>query len=227
MNTSESQLQTAPVIHIPSSAGSGPLVTRRLVVILLEAEEEAVLASRILVLASARYQRVLLLGVCLDPSRQTELRRRLVTIAAFLREKRLPTEANLSQSRQGLSVEIRIERGKDWIEKIKAVLRPDDALACYDEQNTGRGKKRLCDVLSSNLELPIYVFSGLHPSDPIQRNILSQAASWLGSIASLGGFFLLQARILGATQGALQTLLLILTLLAEVGVIWIWNSLFM
>jgi hypothetical protein len=226
MHTSYSPLQTAAAIHVPSSRDPGEVIDQRLVVIMLEADEEAVLASRILVLAGTRYQHVLLLGVCPDPLRQTELRRKLVTIAAFLRQQRLPAESHLSQSLQSLSVEITIERGRDWIERIKTVLQPDDEVACYDAQNVGRQPKPLCDILSSELEFPIYVLSDLRPSGPARQQLLSQATSWLGSIAAIGAFFLLQARIAAVVQGWAQSCLLLVTLFAEVSIVWIWNSLF-
>ena len=177
-------------------------------------------------LAGKDCRNVLLVGVCPDALRQTELRRRLVTIGAFLREQTLPGTTRTARSQEELCVEVRIEHGKDWIQRIRMTLRPGDTLACYEGQEAAKPRRQLCDILSSNLESPIYVFSQLTPPQSSHRTVLSEATSWLGSLAGIGAFFLLQVRIVTAIQGATQSVLLLLTLFAEVGVIWIWNSLF-
>ncbi len=202
------------------------VIASRLVVVMLEPDEEAMLAGRILTLAGEDCRNVLLVGICPDALRQTELRRRLVTIAAFLREQTLPGTTRTARSQEELCVEVRVEHGKDWIQRIRMTLQPGDMLACYEGQEAGGLRRQLCDVLSSNLEPPLYVFSQLAPPRSSRRTLLSQATSWLGSLAGIGTFFLLQVRIVTAIQGATQSILLLVTLFAEVGVIWIWNSLF-
>lgn len=226
MNKADSQFQDSAVMSGQALAEPDGLITSRLVVVMLEPDEEATLAGRILMLAGKDCRNVLLVGVCPDALRQTELRRRLVTIAAFLREQTLPGTTRTARSEEELCVEVRIEHGKDWIQRIRMTLQPGDTLACYEGQEAAKPRRQLCDILSSNLESPIYVFSQLTPPQSSHRTLLSQATSWLGSLAGIGTFFLLQVRIVTVIQGGTQTVLLILTLFAEVSVIWIWNSLF-
>ena len=213
MNRPDSRFQTVPLVPLPPPDASPPVAAKRLIAVIPYADEEAALASRILTLARPRGLQVLLFGICPDPDEEAGLRRKLVTIAAFIRDERL-------------SVEIRMEHGKDQIEKVKAILRHDDMLACYAEQNVGPWHKSLSDALLSSVDIPIYILSGLRPSRPTRKNLFLQAVSWLGSIAAIGGFFLLQVKITEATDGWVQTALLLLTLFVEVGLIWTWNSLF-
>ncbi len=228
MNRADPQFQDSAVMSRQALAEQDAVIASRLVVVMLEPDEEATLAGRILMLAGKDCRNVLLVGVCPDALRQTELRRRLVTIAAFLREQRLPDTSRTARSQEDLCVEVRIEHGKDWIQRVKMTLQPGDTLACYEGQEAAKPRRQLCDVLSSNLEssTSIYVFSQLTPPRSSRRTLLSQATSWLGSLAGIGTFFLLQMRIVTAIQGGTQSVLLLLTLFAEVGVIWIWNSLF-
>ena len=74
--------------------------------------------------------------------------------------------------------------------------------------------------------MSIYTFTGLHGPEKSRQPVVSQALSWIGSLAAVGGSLLLQARIVTAVQGGAQTALLLLTVIAEVGLIWVLNSLF-
>lgn len=186
----------------------------RLVVVIREAEEEAVLAGRIQELARQRCLSVLLVGIARDAASEAALRRSLVTIAAFLK-------ANSHAS----APEIRIEQGRDWISKVRAVLTPGDTLACYSEQKAGILERPLSDTLATGLNMPVYTFAGLRGDGIRRQTMLAQIVSWAGSLASIGAFVLLQARIVMAVQGWLQSVLLLGTLLAEVGVVWLVNSL--
>ncbi len=226
MNRSDPLVETASLIRLPSTDNSDPAETARLVVVILNTEEEAALAGRILTLVQPNKLHVLLLGVCSDRAKATELRRKLVTIAAFIRDESRLGGADSKGNNSGLNVEIEVAQGKGWIAQTKALLRPTDRLACYSEQSVGGRGKPLSDVLSSHFNMPLYVFSGLSASLPAQRNIFSQAASWICPIASIIGFLLLQIRIAGTVYGWAQTVLLLLTIFAEIGLIWIWNSLF-
>jgi hypothetical protein len=226
MDRSDHLLETASLIRLHPDDNSNPAATARLVVVILDIEEEAALAGRILTLAQPDRLRVLLLGISSDSARVTELRRKLVTISAFVRDESRFASANSQETKRSLNIEIRLVHGNSWIAKIKDILQPTDRLACYSEQNIGSRGKSLSDVLSSNFKMPIYVFSGLSASRPPRRDILLQSASWLAPILSIIGFLLLQIRIAGTMQGWAQTALLLLTVFAETCLIWICNSLF-
>lgn len=186
----------------------------RLVVVMRQVEEEALLAGRIQEVARQRGLSVLLLGVARDAASEAALRRSLVTIAAFL-------EANS----RACAPEIRIEQGRDWISKVRAILAPGDMLACYSEGRAGMLERPLSDVLASGLSMPVYTFAGLRGEGGRRPSILAQVVSWAGSLGSIGAFMLLQARIVIGIQGWPQSVLLLITLLAEVGTVWLVNSL--
>lgn len=98
-------------------------------------------------------------------------------------------------------------------------------LACYSEEETGVFERPLSDILSTRLRMPIYAFAGLRAEQGHRQSRLAQAASWAGSLASIGGFLVLQARIVTTIQGWPQSVLMLAALAAEVAVIWLVNSL--
>lgn len=215
MNRTYSDLQNPSRLDLTTTSDVSQANVRRLAMILFEVEEEALLARQILEMTGLRNLSVLLIGVALDPTDESRLRRRLARLAGFLRD----------QTNSATQVQIRMEAGRDWMGGIRRFLRPDDMLGCYSEQTVGALERPLCDVLSSNMNLPVYAFSGLRSPRQHRRNRLSQAVSWLGSLASLGGFFLIQARIVSQIQGWTQAVLLLLLLFAEAGLLWFLNSL--
>jgi hypothetical protein len=187
-------------------------IAPKLIVVVSGIAEEAALARRILVLASARDLPLLLLGVCAESDGELELRRKLVILAAFTRD-------------QGLSVEIRVESGKDWVRKVAAVWNEGDLLACYAGENSGTQRNSLSDLLSSNLGIPVYLFTGLDTSRPDRNGIFSQIVSWIGSVAIILGFLWFQMKVTPPGTNGAYPVWLILSVLVEIGMIWLWNSL--
>ncbi len=224
MNELKSAVRSPSQISVKPMSAPRTEPVRRLAVVILDTEEEALLASRILELATPLGLPILLLGVAVDPADEKKVRRKLVTIAAFLRE----GDARLEKpgSRCGIQIEMQIVQGRDWPTKIKASLSRDDMLACYSEQVVGRQQRPLTDILASSTAAPIYSFSGLRVSEQSRQSMLAQAGAWIASLASIGGCFLVQARIVMSVQGWAQTVLLLVTLFAEAGLIWLVNSLF-
>ena len=219
MNRIASDLQVSSVVHLAPEANCAVAGPERAVVVILDAEEEALLASRILEFVHVRGLPVLLVGVVQNATSEAALRRHLVTIAAFLREETARMGATLAP------VEIQMERGRDWIGHIKSQLHPGDRLACYSEQTAGILGRPLSEILASGLSMPIYTFEGLRRQRHNRQNHVAQVASWGASFASIAGFFVLQARIVSSVQGGIQTVLLLITLGAEAGLIWLVNSL--
>ena len=215
MNRTDARLRMSSAPDM-TTAGNVPVTgLRRLAVVLFEVDEEALLARQIRDVVKVRELSVLLIGVAPDPAGEAQLRRKLARIAAFLDD----------QNSRATRTQVRMEVGKDWIGGIEAFLYRDDMLACYAEQTVGVRERPLCDVLSSDLHLPIYTFSGLQGPRPHRRNYVLQIVSWLFSLASLGGFFVLQARIVTVMQGWTQSVLMLIVLLAEAGLLWLINSL--
>ena len=86
MNQLHSAVQAPAETHVANYAIPPAKNRPRLVVVIREVEEEALLAGRIQELARARGLPVLLLGVARDSSTEAKLKRGLITIAAFLRD---------------------------------------------------------------------------------------------------------------------------------------------
>jgi hypothetical protein len=183
------------------------------VVVIPSLADEAVLAGRILSLASGRGRDVLLLGVGAGPGQDFELRRKLVTLAAFLRE-------------GGSRVEFKVEAARDWMQKLKTIVGPDDMLACCLEPDGCGARTSLNVALSSQFKLPVYVFLGEEPSTRSKESVPAQMASWVGSLAIILAFLWLQIQIVQAGASATYTILLILATVSEIGAIWLWNSSF-
>ena len=220
MNRLDSELRISASMDQAPVSMSPFQYNQRLVVVILGVEEEALLASRILELNKSRGLPVILTGIVLDAADGARLRRKLVTLVAFLKD------GQLTGNNKAWQVEIRMEQGRDWIGKIKSSLHPYDMVACYEEQTIGALRRPLSDILTSSLNVPIYTFAGLRQERATGRQLLSQAISWGGSLASIGGFLMLQARIVVLVQGGMQTVLLLLTLFAEVGLLWFVNCYF-
>ena len=187
-------------------------IKHKLIVVMPDIAEEVSLAGRILELAGAHDLRVLLLGICPERAGELELRRKLVILAAFIGD-------------QGLPVDIKVENGKDWLGKIAAVWDEGDLLACYAGEKFGRQRNSLSDVLSSDLDIPIYVLSGLDAPCRSGNSLLSQVVSWIGSIIVIAGFLWFQIKLGQPGNNAAYPVWLMVSVLAEIAVIWLWNSL--
>jgi hypothetical protein len=89
----------------------------------------------------------------------------------------------------------------------------------------GLWRKPLGQALVSDLNTPVYLFSGFYPELPTpSASLTTRALSWLIPLAILAGFFLIQVQIDQAVTGWLRTTLLSLSIVAEFGMVWIWNQ---
>jgi hypothetical protein len=211
MNTPESHVSPIAVAPWANSKDCARAATSKLVVVVSTVSEEAALAGRILEQAKAAGQPALLLGISPTPDGEAELRRSLVMVQAFM-------------SAQGQSVELKSDSGIGWLDRIKAECAPSDQVACYAEMGVGMWNQPLSDILARALQVPIHDFSELRLAPSSRGSILAQAGAWIGSIATIGGFLALQAKIVLEMQGPAQGTALIVTLLPEVALILLWNS---
>ncbi len=224
MNQTHTDVQVSPSVQLTAVRRSPEVKAQRLVVAIRDVEEEASLASRILELAQPRGLSILLFGIAPDPMEEASLRRQLVTIAAFVEAEY--SRMGLARSGAGRSqrVDIRIECGREWLAKLRSLLQPGDLLACHSEDRVGLLERPMSDILSSNLTMPIYTLSGLNSEHRQPRSYVAQAAAWLISLASIAGFFVMEARVVTAIQGWEQSALLLVALIGEAGLIWVVNS---
>ncbi len=198
----------------------------RLVVVVQDGAKAAFLANRVLDMAYRRGLGIRLLGATPDPDGAARLRRQLVTIAAFIRQEQGRLEFVEGRGPRGKAPEIAIESSRDWLHGIKVTLHTGDIVVCEDGQAMGMGGRMLNDVLASTLNVPIFILTALQSPQSHPGRPLSRIAAWVCSVASIGGFLLLQAQIVTQVQGFTQTALLILALGAEVAWLWFLNRLF-
>ncbi len=211
MNTSHPDVRTVSNTPWALTDKYAPAETPRLVVVVSAVTEEAALAARILAQTKTVSQPVLLLGVAATREAENDLRRGLATVQAFI-------------AGQGHPVDLRSESGRGWLQRVRAEYRPVDQLACYEEESASLWSEPLSDVLARSLEAPVCDFSALHSPVAGGRITLSRAGAWLGSLGLIAGFLVLQARIVIAMQGLTQSLVLVVTFLAEIVLILLWNS---
>jgi hypothetical protein len=210
MTTSDHRIEMRPLPVMMGFPSPKVDTEGRLVVVLTACVDEVLLAGHILDVAGMRG--VLLLGISLDFVREAELRRSFALLAAFIRSK-------------GNSVEIIMEHGPDWWQRIPSYLTSDDLLSCCLDQEAPASRRRLHDLLAVNLDRPVYLFSGAEPWPEAARSYGRRLAPWLSSLAVIVGFLILQISVSRLSFGASTNLLLILSLLPEVGLIWLCNSL--
>jgi hypothetical protein len=166
---------------------------------------------RVWELAKAPGAHVKLLGLCNDETQEPSLRRRLVTMCAIV-------------NYGNVSAEAEVTFGNDWVDAVKSRRQAGDMVVCFAEQRAGLLQRPLSQILQSDLDIPLYILSGLYPPKDSSSRWLVRAAAWIGSIAIIAGFFVLQTRISLLTDWS-QTILMLLSTAVEVWAIWIWNSL--
>ena len=187
---------------------------RRLIVIVPESEVDSALTARkIWELANALESRVQFLGLSKDAEHEPSVRRQVVTLSAMVGDENIPVES-------------KIEIGNDWLNAVKSEWHEGDVIVCYAEHRSGLTRRPLSQILESNLNATVYVLGGFHQEVHMRASWIFDTLAWAGSIAIILGFFWLQSK-LGqfSTDWAYSTLLYI-SLFAEAGSIWAWNSLF-
>src|SRR5215208_727697 len=185
---------------------------RRLIILIPPNSDCTSVTRRICKLAGETDSDIQLLGLCKDPNQEMALRRELVTVAALIRDAKV-------------FVDMKVEVGTDWLNLVKRNYQDGDILVCLAEQPMGIRRRPLSQILESTLKAPIYILSETKLIQP-QSGLLSQAIIWSGFIAIIAAFFILQVKLTQLPKDWFQTLLFVLLLIPEVGLIWVWNSLF-
>jgi len=186
----------------------------RLLVLIPSVEADlTAITRRVWELADAIGVQVLFLGLYSDPAQELGLRRELVTMSAMVKDERVSANAE-------------VFFGKDWVDAVRMRSQTGDMVMCLAEQRVGLSQKPLSQILQSELHLPIYILSDLYPQNISNSNWLTQIIAWTGSAAIIFAFFLLQVRIDHLVKDWAHIVLLLLTIPAEVLIIWGWNSFF-
>lgn len=204
INPSPISLQDTPPVGVES--------TPCLLILVPSETDYSAATQRIWELAHATNMHVLLIALCQDPSEEPGLRRRLVTLASLLQH-------------GNVAVETKVIVGTNWVAAVKNHYEAGDRIVCFAEQRTGLLQRPLSQILESNIKAPLHILSGLTPPKS-KSSRLSQISSWLGFLVIIIGFGLLQTKVIQLSGSSLQSILLILSILPEFWLIWVWNSLF-
>ena len=182
-----------------------PFPVRRLLVLIPDSVFiPSELAERIWQLSSSTHSQVLLLGLCPNPTMQLMLRRQLVTLAGSIRD-------------NSVTVEILMETKKRWSKNVEQLWQPGDLVVGLAQKRGGCYHQELSEIQQSNLQIPVYILSDLHLESYEKMSFLSEAALWLG------GSFWIQIQITHLPQNWGQTVLLCLSVFAEIAILWAWN----
>ncbi|MBV5323263.1 hypothetical protein JZU51_00560 [bacterium] len=203
----------SPVFTLSSSTYSEPETSRRLVVLVPEAEADTSGAARkIWELANALGSQVQFLGLCKDEVREPSLRRQIIAMSSMV-------------GGGSISVESKIEFGGNWLDFVKSNLHKGDVVACFAEHRAGFTNRPLSQILESNLNATVYVLPEFQSENP-RSNWVSSAAGGVGSIAIIALFFWGQVKLTQMPQHWAHTSLLYLSIFIEAGLVWLWSSLF-
>lgn len=184
----------------------------RLIVLIPENSDYSTVTRRIWRLANETNSDVQLLGLAKDASQELTLRRDLATMAGLIRD-------------ASVFVEAKVEVGNNWLNAVKGMFEEGDMIVCLAEQNVGIRHRPLSQVLGSNFNAPVYLLSDTRPSQS-QSNIFSQGIAWSGFIGIIVGFFFLELKVVKIPDDWFRSLIFILLLIPELGLILVWNSLF-
>jgi hypothetical protein len=216
-STSRNKLKAAQpqvVVDVIAAQGSAIQPIKRLIVLVPDVEmDEVQIAREVWEMAAAPNLAVLLFSLCNDTSEELQIQRRLINLAALIRDPRI-------------TVESQIEYGKDWLRSVESVLDDGDVILCHREQEVGWMHKPLVNVLSV-LHTPVWTLSGIYPKKSVAYpRWLVSAGFWVVAMAILAGFFYLQSQINMLPDGVAKNVMLCLSVLVEIGSLYFCNSIF-
>ena len=210
MNTINTKLQISSLAMDRSSVDH-PYPT--VVVLLPDEFDDSALTSKIWEIADLSGAHIQLLSLCKDASQEPGLRRNLVTMASLLHHDKVKADWN-------------IQFGTNWVEFVKKYSHPNDLIICFAEQRSGLLQRPLGQILQSTLKNPVFILSSLTPQTLSPANRVHELLAWIGSLTILVAALLLQIQIVSIAKDFVQTILLILSVFAEIALIGGWNSLF-
>ena len=202
-----------PSLTSTTTSFSTPEPAARLIILIPDMEWDYIPAlRRIWELANTRGAAVLFLSLYTNTWQELSLRRALVTMSAMLQD-------------SGLSVEICLEHGTNWVELVRRKHQSSDTIICFAGERTGPLHQPLSQVLLSSLKIPVYIL----PSPSLTKSRSkrhSQAVVWLGFIGIIVSFFIMQINIVQLPTGIFQNILLLLSIIPEYWLILFWNNQF-
>ena len=212
MNRLDTKLQNSSSLMAPAPHSEiGP--AHRLLVLVPDADlDHAAATRRVWQLADDLGVNIQFIGLCNDEAQESSLRRQLVIMTALVQD-------------GNVSAEAKVEIGNNWVKVVKSNWQAGDLIVCFAEQRAGLFRP-LSQIIRANLDLPVYILSGLYLQSPAKLNVRASITMWAGFLCILTVSFLLQIRIIALPRDWAQTTLLILSVMVELGLIWAWNNLF-
>jgi len=205
---------SSPPFAISPASHSDSEPAPRLIVLFPASEPDTHdLENRIWEIARSLQLNVLLLSVTNDFEEEYQLRRKLITMSAMIKDPFVATD-------------ILIEHGNDWVKQVKKIWRKGDIVACYANQKAGLMRKTLDEILRSSLNMPVYILADSQSVKSSKPGVLSQVLFWSGTLAILGGFFWAEAQLVKLPQDWAHSALLYVCVFIELVLILLWNSLF-
>lgn len=210
------KLDASPLtLTVPSASLPHLQPAHRLIVLVPESETNTIIAARkVWELANALECRVQFIGLSSDAALEPALRRQLVNLCAMVEDENIPVDS-------------KIETGNNWLSVVKSYWQKGDVVICFAEQRSTLAHRSLSQILESNLDIPVYVITGMYQEEvSLWSKWKIDAIGWAGSIGIILGFLWLQIKLTQVPTDSTHTFLLYLSLFTEAGAIWIWNSLF-
>jgi hypothetical protein len=201
-------------VTLPTSPASDLEPASWLIVIIPSIEADLSAATRrVWELASEGSKRVRFIGLYENATQELILRRQLTGISAMINS-------------AGIYTETEYIFGSDWVAAIVSHSQAGDMVACLANHRIERSNRTLSEMLQANINLPIYILSSSYIRKGANPNWKSMILFWSFSIATLSGFFLLQARINQVTSGGLETAFMLTSAALTLFILWVWNNLF-
>jgi hypothetical protein len=205
---------SSPTFAISPASSSNPGSAPRLIVLFPASEFDTPdLEHRIWEIARSLQLNVLLLSLTNDFDEELQVRRKLITMAAMIKD-------------PFVSTEFMIAPGSDWVRQVKKLWRKGDIVACYANQKVGIMRKALDQILRSSLNISVYILADPQPVKDSKSTFLTQFSFWLGALAIIGGFFWAEARLVQLPQDWAHSALIYVCIFAEFVLLLLWNSLF-
>jgi hypothetical protein len=107
-----------------------------------------------------------------------------------------------------------------WLKAVQVIAQPGDQIVCQIEQRTGS----LGEELRETTSFPVHMLDGLRPTILSHiRRALGRLAFEIFPLVVVAGFFWLQVNLEAQLDGLLSNLAISLTILAELGLIFLWS----
>jgi hypothetical protein len=205
---------SSPALTLSIVSHADPNSGRRLIVLFPASETNTPdLSNRIWEIAQSLGLNVLILSLSNDFAEESQIRRKLIGMAAIIRD-------------PSISTEIMIAHGNDWLKQVTKIWHEGDILACFSGYKVGFMRKPLDQILGSSLKAPIYILSDYQPTTNPNSTFILQSMPWVGSLAILIGFLWAEVKIVQLPQDWAHTTLIYVCMFLEAALIYFWNSLF-